>query len=272
MKQPIRAGFVQMDIRKGQISENLRTALRGLERLAKQEVRLAVLPEMWTSGFVADEITRLADESAEAWLQLRKFARHHGMVIVGSAYERQAEQIYNTATVVDTDGQVAGMYRKMHLFSPGGENLHFTPGSVPLIAETEVGRLGVTICYDLRFPELYRGLARMGAEMMVVPAQWPAARMLHWDTLLRARAIENQVFVVACNRVGQETKHEGHLHFTGHSVVLDPWGRVVARASGRPATAWGLLQPEMIESVRQAVPVWRDRHPVLDHVFREPES
>ncbi len=260
---PFAAGLVQMDIRRGNVKANLRTALRGLTALARRKARLAVLPEMWTSGMIARALPRIVGEADEAHHAVRRFAQQEGMVVIGSSYEREGDALYNTAFVFDADGTVAGQYRKIHLFSPGGEHRHFEEGATPLVASTAVGPVGVTICYDLRFPELYRGLAEAGARIIVVPAQWPTARLAHWETLLAARAIENQVYVIGCNRVGTETRDDGQvLAFSGGSAIVDPWGTILARRRGRAAALTGTIDPAAIRAVRERIPVWKDRRPV----------
>lgn len=259
--RPFRAGFVQFDIRRGQVGANLKTVLAGLAALAKAKVRLAVLPEMWTSSFIAADVERLTEESHAALLEVRRAARKYGMVVAGSSYERVGRGVHNTAYVVDADGEIVGGYRKIHLFSPGDEHINFVEGKEPLLVQTAVGMVGVTICYDLRFPELYRALAAAGAQVIVVPAQWPVERLAHWQTLLRARAIENQIFVIGANRTGVDVKSpQLRLRFPGASAVVDPWGETLA--TGRRAGAyWAEIDPAQIAAVRKRIPVWTDRRP-----------
>jgi predicted amidohydrolase len=255
------AGFVQFDIQRGAVRKNAATVLKGLTRLAEDKVKLAVLPEMWTSGHVPEDLTRLVEESEQAMQDVRKLARRHRMVVVGSSYERSGKSIYNTAYVVDADGSVIGQYRKIHLFSPGDEHLHFQPGAGPLLVSSAVGKLGVTICYDLRFPELYRNLTEAGAEVIVVPAQWPVERVAHWETLLRARAIENQVFVIGCNRTGTDRRSPTvTLRFPGASAILDPWGRTLAQGKSKAAMLHAEIDLSIIDEVRKRIPVWKDRN------------
>ena len=261
-RRPYRAGLVQFDIKRGRVDANLRTVLRWLHRLAERNVRLAVLPEMWPSSMVADDVDRLVDESEVALQEIRRFARQHRMTIVGSSYERAGNGIYNTAYVIDADGTVNGQYRKIHLFSPAGEHIHFQSGDVPLVVNTAAGRLGVIICYDLRFPELLRMLCEQGAEVLIVPAQWPSARQDHWDTLLRARAIENQVYVIGCNRTGHEQRSSGlALSYGGGSTIIDPWGNTLASRKATAGIADADIDFAVIDKVRRSIPVWSDRMP-----------
>jgi omega-amidase len=256
------AGYVQFDIKRGNIRANLRAALRGLQNLADADVKLAVLPEMWTSGMVAGELSRMVEESDAALQEIRHFAQQHAMVVIGSSYERVGKSIFNTARVIDADGLLVGNYRKIHLFTPGDEHKHFAEGDMPLLVSTAVGRIGVTICYDLRFPELFRGLCEAGADLITVSAQWPTARQEHWTTLLRARAIENQVHVIAANRTGVDERIPGKpLVFSGGSVIFDPWGRELVTHRSRAAAGSARVDAGERHAARKNIPVWSDRRP-----------
>ncbi len=257
----LRAGYVQFDVERGNVAGNLRKALRGLKRLADAGVRLAVLPEMWTSSLINTDVDRLVAESESAVQEIRRFARNHTMTVVGSSYEHARGRVYNTAYVIDADGAISGQYRKIHLFTPGGEHLHYHSGRTPLIASTSVGRLGIVICYDLRFPELLRTLCERGAEVLIIPSQWPRARLDHWRTLLRARAIENQVFVIGCNRTGTEVRGDVTLEYGGGSAIIDPWGEVLCERLSRSGADWADLDRAVMNDVRRRIPVWTDRVP-----------
>ncbi len=251
------AAAVQFDIRIGRVRHNLSGVLKSLEKLAKNKVKLAVLPEMWTSSTPPGGLDQVIGESEEALHELRKAARKHRMVIVGSTFERERSKVFNTAYVIESDGSIAGAYRKIHLFTPAGEDKTYTAGNTPLLAKTSVGALGVTICYDLRFPELYRNLTAAGAEIMIVPAQWPGERLSHWSTLLRARAIENQVYVIGCNRTGTELRGESlKLKYEGGSTIIDPWGEVLAQKIGKSSAITASIRPGLITEVRKRIPVW----------------
>ncbi|MGH7792749.1 MAG: nitrilase-related carbon-nitrogen hydrolase, partial [Thermodesulfobacteriota bacterium] len=143
------------------------------------------------------------------------------------------------------------------LFSMAGENTYFKSGGERLVVDTPLGKLGVIICYDLRFPELARGLALNGAEMLVVPAQWPKARLNHWRTLAIARAIENQSFVIACNRTGRDTKEE----YPGHSLIIDPWGDVLAEGEEEEGFIIAEIDLERVNVVRRTMRCFDDRRP-----------
>lgn len=219
------AGTLQFDVKTGDTAANLASAVDGIDRLAKKGAQVAVLPELWPCGFAdLKNIRKHAEKTPHIIETLGLLAKKHQMIIAGSLPEHSGGHIYNTMLVIDRDGGIAGTYRKIHLFSLINEDKTFTAGSRAVICETSCGPFGLMVCYDLRFPELCRTLALQGARMVVISAQWPESRIAHWNTLLCARAIENQLFVVAANRVGKD----GSLSFSGHSQIISPDGRVLS--------------------------------------------
>ena len=179
-----------------------------------------------------------------------------GMVLVGSLPEPDGEKVCNTAYVLDR-GRLAGKYRKIHLFSLMNEDRAFTGGDSWLVTDTSIGRIGVFICYDLRFPELARRLSLEGAEILVVPGEWPKPREEHWRTLLRARAIENQLFIVAANCCGVQ----GKLDFFGASLIIGPKGELLAEGGYEDCEPTATLDFSAMDQWRQQVPCFRDRKP-----------
>lgn len=252
------AGVVQCDVAEGALEVNLTRVFQGLMRLAEAGCHLAVLPEMWSCGFDYGNLSAMAGETPGILARLQAFAAREKMVVAGSLPEVVAGRVVNTHHVIDSDGGVTGRYGKLHLFSPTGEDAHFAAGSTAVVADTAIGRLGLMICYDLRFPELARGLALEGAEILVVPAQWPAARLSHWEILLKARAIENQCFVVGTNRVGRS----GTLDYRGGSQVISPLGEVLAHAGGADGEVQALMEAEAMAAFRARVPCLEERRPM----------
>jgi predicted amidohydrolase len=256
MSRSITAGVVQFTISLGEIEPNLAHVRTELARLAGQGVSLVVLPEMWATGFAYRQLNELSARTASLVTELTELSARYGMVIVGSLPEPHDDKVFNTAYVID-NGRVAGSYRKLHLFSLMQEDRSFNAGDSWLVCPTSVGKVGVFICYDLRFPELARRLALEGAEIIVVPGEWPKPRQEHWRTLLRARAIENQLFVVAANCCGLV----GKLDFFGMSMVIGPKGEVLAEAGEEPATVVATIDREEMTSWRAQIPCFRDRRP-----------
>ncbi len=225
MKQ-LQCAAIQFNIEFGNIDSNLNQVTAALRRVAAAGAQLVVLPEMWSCGYDYRHLPALAQRTPEIVKELQQLCAELGLVSVGSLPELYNGQIYNTAYVVD-QGTIAGSYRKLHLFSAMGEDRHLSAGNQSLVVTTAVGRIGVAICYDLRFPELFRKLALAGAEVICIPAEWPKPRGEHWQTLLRARAIENQLFVVAANCC----RLQGKLDFCGLSRIISPLGTILAEAA-----------------------------------------
>ena len=256
MEHTIGVAAIQFNVSFGEVETNLQQALAGLRRARAQECRLAVLPEMWSSGYDYKRLPALAAQTPRILGELQRLTEELDMVVVGSLAEQDNDKLYNTAFVVDR-GQTVGSYRKLHLFSTMGEDRFLAAGDRTLVVPTSAGRLGVAICYDLRFPEQFRKLALEGAEIICVPAEWPKPRQDHWRTLLRARAIENQLFIAATNCCGLQ----GKLDFFGMSMLIAPRGEVLAEAGDTPTEITASFRFEEMANYRYQIPCFRDRRP-----------
>jgi predicted amidohydrolase len=256
MKSPYIAAALQFQVDMGDIERNARRAVGLIGEAARKGAKLCVLPEMWSCGFANDRLLPLSGSTPELLFEVRKLAQAHGMVIAGSLPERVGRSVYNTLYVVNANGVVTGQYRKAHLFSPSGEDKAFKAGSSADVAHTDRGTVGPLICYDLRFPELSRKYFLGGATLFVVSAQWPAARKSHWDALLTARAIENQLFVVACNAVGQS----GDFTFPGGSAIVSPVGERLAEGVNEEAVVTATIDPAEVDKFRRRIPCLEDRN------------
>ncbi|WP_425470745.1 carbon-nitrogen family hydrolase [Streptomyces armeniacus] len=229
---------------------------------AQRGADLVVLPELWPVGaFAFDRFEAEAEPArhgptAEA---MSAAARDAGVWLhAGSVVERApGGELFNTSLVFSPDGELAATYRKIHRFGfDRGEATLMDAGTQPVTVPHPSAVLGLATCYDLRFPELFRALVDAGARLLVVPAGWPARRAAHWSLLARARAVENQCYVLACGTAGT---HAGVLQ-AGHSAVIDPWGEVVAEASDteeRVLTA--VIDPAEVGRVREKFPALKDR-------------
>jgi len=256
MSQNLRAAAVQMHITLGQIDANLARARQGLEAVAAAGACLVVLPEMWSSGYAYRQLPQLAHQTPQVIASLCEITARLGLVVVGSLPEIEAEKIYNTAYVVD-QGALVGKYRKLHLFSTMQEDRFLAAGDQALTLATSAGRLGIAICYDLRFPELFRKLALEGAEVICLPAEWPKPRQEHWNALIRARAIENQLFVIAANCCGIQ----GKLDFFGHSQLVSPLGHLLAYAEAEETELVADLDFSEMVQYRKQIDTLGDRRP-----------
>jgi nitrilase len=191
--------------------------------------------------------------------------RHRVMIAGGTVPERgpDAQRIYNTAILVDADGSVLASYRKIHLFDvdlPGAqlrESKGVAPGDRTVVADTRLGRFGLSVCYDVRFPELYRALVDAGAELLLVPSAFTVPTgSAHWEILLRARAIESQAFVVAA---GQWGVHNPARRSWGHSMIVDPWGTILAQVPDGEGIALAELDFGQLRDVRKRLPALQHR-------------
>lgn len=261
------AACVQFDVAAGDVAANVVSMQSGIEEAVAAGARLCVLPELWSTSFLSefDDATFTAVQEADA--TLCELSKEHSLVVVGSSVEQDGDKVYNTARVFQRGEELAS-YRKIHLFSPNVEHRHHEGGFEPCIVDTELGRLGVLICYDIRFPELPRHCFYEGVEVLVVPGQWPEARSQHWRTLLRARAIENELFVIGCNRTGQEESlRTGEaVSFPGDGRVIDPTGEILVTGNGDAGAVTALIELRKVRTMRRILPVASDLRP---EVYRE---
>jgi len=273
-----RLGLVQMGCA-ADPAENLATATAGIREAAARGARLVCLPELFRTRYFCQGEDAAAFDLAEpvpgpTTETLARLARELGIVVVGSIFERRAAGVYhNTAVILDADGALRGLYRKMHI--PDDplyyEKFYFTPGDLGFPAfDTAVGRIGTLVCWDQWYPEGARLAALAGANVLLYPtaigwhpaekAEHGAAQLAAWQTVQRAHAIANGVYVAAVNRVGHEGAADGGLEFWGASFACDPFGIVLAEAS---ATREEVLVVECDlarqEDVRRSWPFLRDR-------------
>ncbi|MGH8889399.1 MAG: carbon-nitrogen family hydrolase [Acidothermaceae bacterium] len=223
-------------------------------------VDLVVLPELWVPGAFAYhgfESSAAALPGAAVTVIADAAREIDTYVLAGTFIERAGSVLHNTAVLLSPNGEIVHTYRKIHLFGfDKGEATVLGAGDDWSVGSLPGGPvLGMTTCYDLRFPELYRLFVDQGAELFVVPTGWPAARLEHWRVLTRARAIENQVFFVGCNQVGNQ---EG-VELAGHSVVIDPWGEVLAEAGTDEEVLTVDIDLALVAKTRSEFPVLRDR-------------
>ena len=258
MQQNLKVAAIQFKITLGEIDQNLKKVERALDRVAKGGVQLAVLPEMWSAGYDYKRLVKHAAETPRVIEAICKLSAQHSMVVVGSLPEEADGKIYNTAYVVDC-GEVLGSYRKLHMFSTMGEDRFLSPGDQTLVVPTSVGRLGIAICYDLRFPELFRKIALEGAEIICLPAEWPKPRQEHWRTLLRARAMENQLFLIAANCCGVQ----GKLDFFGMSLLLSARGDVLAEGGEIDTELIATFEAQEMIDYRAQIRCYDDRRPEI---------
>jgi deaminated glutathione amidase len=262
MSGTLRVACVQLTSRSDKTA-NLEKTEQLVAKAAATGADLVVLPEKWNAIGDAEVLDAAAEtlEAGESVAAMAGWARTHGITLVGgSITERREgrEKLSNTSVVFDSGGSIVGIYRKIHLFDVdvGGhvyrESDAEEPGDEPVVVDVEGWRAGLTVCYDVRFPELYRILALRGAELVTVPAHFTLyTGKDHWELLLRARAVENQYYVVAAAQVGETLP--GRLSF-GRSLIADPWGTVVATAPDEETVITAELDRRRLEEVRAKLP------------------
>lgn len=252
---------LQIDIAFGDPQANYEKAAVWLAKASESGCELAVLPELWTTGYDLTRLDVLADKGAErAKAFLSEQAKKHRMHIVGGSVANDTgDGVKNTMIIVDKDGHIVHEYSKLHLFRLMNEEKYLIDGDTDGLFELDGEIMAGFICYDIRFPEWFRKHVLNGARVLFVPAEWPLARLDHWRTLLIARAIENQSYVVACNRSGADPDNV----FAGHSLIIGPWGEVIAEAGEAEELLAGDIDFDAIDEIRQRIPVFEDRRPTF---------
>jgi omega-amidase len=235
---------------------NFKKVAKALDTAAPARGSLIVLPEMFDVGFTMNHTlaTEAASQTADFVAGL---ARSHGCHVLAGYADRIASTSVNQARVFAPDGSAVGQYIKSFPFTIGSEHEHYAAGTGPTVFDWAGIRVAPIICYDLRFPELFRRATLDGAEMFCVIANFPSSRVDHWITLNRARAIENQAFVVAVNRCGKDPK----LAYPGRSMVIDPRGAVLADAADRPQVVAAPIDIEGLRTYRREFAVLKDARP-----------
>lgn len=264
-EKTLRISLLQMYIAIGDPDANFRKLESMLSAAVSADVKpdVIVCPEMWNTGYALEHIRELADPDGERTKALvSSFCKKHGVhVLAGSIADKKGDKVYNTVLAFNREGKQTAEYSKIHLFRLMDEDKHLSAGQSIGRFELDGVPAGTMICYDIRFPELSRTLALGGVQIAFIPAEWPKPRLHHWRTLLTARAIENQMFVVACNRVGIS----GTTEFFGHSMVIDPWGEVLVEGGEEEAILSATVTLDEVERVRRTIPIFEDRRPHLYH-------
>ncbi|MFH9012804.1 carbon-nitrogen family hydrolase [Streptomyces sp. NPDC017943] len=266
----MRASVIQIAVDEGESVESRRRRAAAMVR-EQAGSDLVVLPELWTTGAFAYDAFATEAEPLEGPTHeaMAKAASDAGVWLhAGSIPERDPEgPLYNTSLVFSPSGELAAAYRKIHRFGfDKGEAVLMGAGSELVTVRLPVTTLGLSTCYDLRFPELFRGLVDAGAETLVVAAGWPERRRSHWTLLAQARAVENQAFVVACATAGT---HAG-VPQAGHSIVVDPWGEVLAEAGAGEEVLTVEFDPGKVAATREQFPALKDRLLGLEPPRRRP--
>jgi predicted amidohydrolase len=247
---PLRIALGEYDIGWHDPVASLARASALVDRAAAAGAQVIVLPEMCTTGFTMEAAQYAEPVDGPSAGAIASAARRAGVYVIAGMATRAksegSEAFYNSSILFAPDGSRFAEYRKQRLFAYATEHVTYTPGRSPAVVDVEGVRLALFICFDLRFPELFRAIAPM-ADCIIVIASWPASRQSHWDTLLRARAIESQAYVVGVNRIGRG----GDIDYAGGSAAYDPWGEPLTGA-GEPKIV--PIDPATVADARRKFP------------------
>jgi len=240
-------GLAQMNVEYGNMQHNIAAAKDLIQSAVAQKCDLVLLPELWSTGFDYHHLDEYAVQNNTLITHLQGISDQSKIVIGGSFIEKQGRNFYNSFNTLQP-GLPGNRYFKNHLFALLHEDKYFTPGEGSLPFSSPLGLTGMSVCYDLRFSELFLDMRLQGTEIFLLSAHWPLVRINHWDVLLQARAIENQAYMIAVNSVGQS----GEDIYGGHSAVIAPYGEVLLRA---PVDKEGLfvaeIDPGRIKALRE---------------------
>jgi predicted amidohydrolase len=253
----VRITVIQLRLADRSKEENLAMVLRLLDEAPPSD--LLLLPELWPSGFFSFDWYREESEEIDGPLvgALRqKVAERATYTMIGSFVERSGNEYYNTALMLDPQGEVLARYRKVHLFGfQSRERSLLTPGEGPVVFDLPWGRAGITTCYDLRFPELYRLMVDDGASIFLIPSAWPMARLAAWRLFNQARAHENLAYLISCNCAGESRG----TAFAGHSMIVDPLGKIIAETAEQGCYLTAEIDPQLAATARRNFSALDDR-------------
>jgi predicted amidohydrolase len=224
-----------------------------------RDADLVVLPEIWNIGYFSFDLYDKESEpiDGETFQRMSVKAREHGFFLhLGSFVEKHDNKLYNTSLLIDPGGKRIACYRKIHLYGYGSkESQILVRGNEVVVVETDLGKMGMSTCYDLRFPELFRAMLNKGAELFLVASGWPYPRLEHWIMFNRIRAIENLTFLVSSNCVGINRG----VRFCGHSMIVDPWGVILTSGGDEECILKAEMDINKVHIVRREFPVVSDR-------------
>lgn len=257
----LRIALAQIPVEHGKPEENYKKVAQYLSKAAQAKANVVVLPELWNTGYDLARLEEIADVEGQRTKEfLQAKAQEYKIDIVGGSVAiKENEQFYNTTYIVDKQGKLISEYRKVHLFRLMDEDKYLAAGEQKNVFELSGVKSASFICYDIRFPEWLRTVAKEKLSVIYVVAQWPQTRIEQWKALLIARAIENQTYVVAVNRVGENPDNK----FNGHSLIINPLGEVLSDSSDQETLTVYDLDTSEMEKFTQQIYVFEDRRPEL---------
>jgi omega-amidase len=259
---PVRVCIAQMTSVWEDPKKSLAKAELFIRHAAASGADLVCFPEQFTTGWDPLPHKNIQDIQGSIVVSLQAFAKEYGINILGSFRQAYDPLPKNTAVVIGKDGRILTTYAKMHLFSSGHEHEGNSPGADLGIFTFDSLTCGIAICYDLRFPDLFRLYAQKGVQAVFVPSAWPYIRTRHWELFIQARALENQMYIIGVNTTGQTPIDV----YTGDSITADPHGTIISRAGEAEQLVFVDLDPGVVDTARSSFPVSNDRR---DQLYRD---
>lgn len=250
---------LQLPVRLSEADRNASVFLEAISQVSDNEDTIIALPEMWMCGFDYDNLVSFSEKSAETLSSIQSIINDNTLVI-SSLPERNQNKVFNTVYAVTKNG-VLGKYRKNFLFSPTGEDKYIDKGKGVTVVDFKGVNLGLLLCYEVRFPEMCRLTAFAGADVIVLPAIWPQMKKDHWMTLLRARAIENECYIVGCNT---SVMHGRKDMPCGFSAAYDPWGEPLFEPSAEEGVYKAVINKDFVTEIRTKIPSFNDAKDLFD--------
>ncbi|HEX2960972.1 MAG TPA: carbon-nitrogen family hydrolase [Ignavibacteriales bacterium] len=249
----MKIGLVQYNPAWENIEEN-KLKLDNLVSKCQENYSLLIFPEMTLTGFTMNSVKFAEEDAGTSCRYFSDLAKRLNTEVIAGFIEKADSKIYNSLVHYGTDGALKNKYRKIHPFSFSGENVHYSRGEKPVVSSIGEWKIGLSICYDLRFPELFRTYARERTELMVVIANWPVKRIEHWKALLKARAIENQCYIAAVNRVGTDPGND----YNGFSSIISPLGEELLTLVNDETISGTDISLDTLMDVRKRLPFLND--------------
>jgi omega-amidase len=254
-KSKVKVGFLQIPIQEGAHLTTKKVIFESIFKMLEQKIDLILLPEVFLGGLTSDlKFSEISEISKDTIEEIFKIATKNKICLYGSLLEKSKGEIFNTAFWFDGKLKKIFKYRKIHLFKFEGEHKKISAGKKVALFKTSLGKVAPLVCYDLRFPEILRLLTKKGAEFCMVCAQWPDTRIAQWETLLQARAIENQMPVLACNRLGTKK----NLNYNGHSMAIQADGKTLLNLNKNELLGVVELDLNFTEQTRKTFPFLAD--------------
>jgi len=250
----VRVVLFQLPVVLSDFEKNRNVFLDILTQGIDKQDTIVIFPEMWGCGFDYKNLLLFAEKTEEVISEIQNIINENTLV-VSTHPESNQNKVFNTVYAVAKDG-IKGKYRKNFLFSPTGEDKYFDTGSEICVVDFKGLKVGLLLCYEIRFPELFRLTAEAGADIITIPAVWPEVKTMHWQTLTRARAIENQLYIAGCNCSVMHTSKKDMA--CGYSIVYDPWGEALFEPSGEEGVYACEIDKAMVTDIRGRIPSFSD--------------